>query len=203
MNKKNNKNLGFTLIEMLVVIAIVVILGTIFFVKMKSGVDKSDDIKIKAKMNEALIQGKLYYNTNGYYSNNNSFYLIVKRAPVSFNQGYIYGYYSSLGSLMKDIEDLAGDYITLDSPNTSTNYGPNIIYGTGAPYTGSKAGSYTLAVPLKTQNIISANSGTDYYCIDSSLEEGKVIDEIEQMTGDTWINGSGLNELNGVASCGN
>lgn len=204
--KKNNKNSGFTLIELIVVVALIVILGTIFFVKIKASVDKSDDVKLKAKMNEALIQGKLYFNKIGYYSDQatSGLFLITRRAPISFNGGYSVGFYSSLGSLMTDIEDMAGDYITYDSPTTSTNNGPNIIYGTGAPYTGVKAGSYVLAVPLEIQNIISDTSGyksgIDYYCIDSSLEEGKVIDEITQMTGSSTS--TTPPDYNGVASCG-
>lgn len=196
---------GFTLIELLVVVAVVGVLSGIVVSIVRTGGNKSDDLAIKSNLNEALIHAKLFYEKYGYYHSNNAI-LVVKNNDYLGYSGTIFSYGTPQ---VTDASDSIfrfmwnAQFIT----NASATPGslPDITYGTGSPYVDNGSGgvssnSYAVAAPLKTQNIISSSSGTDYFCIDSSLEEGKVIDTTAQMTGDTGV-GTGPT-YNGVASCG-
>lgn len=201
-------NKGFTLIELLVVIAVMGILSGIIFGIIRVGRSKSDDVQIKSNLNEALIHAKLYYGKYGYYSNVNQI-LLVKTSEDYFAYTDTLFHYGS-----PQITD-AGEAIYRYMWNAQFAYDSSsvlgsisniwvVTFGTGAPYSisGSNfhSGSFVVAVPLKTQNIISSSSGTDYFCIDSSAEEGKVIDTLTQITGGGSVGSAP--SYNGVASCG-
>ncbi|MDQ5971510.1 MAG: hypothetical protein QG566_456 [Patescibacteria group bacterium] len=195
---------GFTLIEILVVVAIVGIISSIVLSVIRVGGDKAADAKIKANLGEALIHAKLYYEKYGYYSNVNQV-LVVATTENYFSYSDTLFHYGS--PQINDSSEAIYKYMW----NAQFAYDPSsvlgsisntwvVTFGTGAPYDTYKTESYAVAVPLKTQNIISGSSGTDYFCIDSSLEEGKVIDTLTQMTGDGGVGSSP--DFNGVASCG-
>ncbi len=212
---KNKKGLalrasnGFTLIEMLIVVAVVGVLASIIFSIVRVGTDKSADAKIKANLGEALLHAKLYYDKHGYYSNTNQI-LVVTTTENYFAYSdtlFHYGSPQILDAGEAIYRFMWNSQVAYDSTSVLGSISNTwvVTYGTGMPYTsngsgGYHTGSYAVAVPLKTQNLISSNSGTDYFCIDATLEEGKVIDTLTQMTGDTGV-GTGP-DYNGVASCG-
>lgn len=62
------KNKGFTLLEILVVIAIVGVLASIVLVLLGNAKNKSLDNKVKAVLNQARTQASIFYTTGGTYS---------------------------------------------------------------------------------------------------------------------------------------
>ncbi len=67
MNK--NKNKGFTLVELLIVIAIIGILSAVIISSLSSARQKSKEKTAIAQMNQARSQAEIYYNRNGNYQN--------------------------------------------------------------------------------------------------------------------------------------
>lgn len=72
MFKKISSNKGFTLIEMLVVIAIIGILSGIFLVGFQSYRSSAKDAKLISDTHRAQTDLELYYNQNGSYMGFNS-----------------------------------------------------------------------------------------------------------------------------------
>lgn len=189
------KNRAFTLIEVLVVVAIIGILSLIVFSVIKISMDRSADAKIKANLNEALIQAKLFVDNNGYASKVNS-----GCSPSYTDTSYCacFGSGSTADNVLANIYNYTWNAHLASDSSFATNGGISNTYvatcGTNAPYDANgNRGSWVVSVPLKTKNIISSSSGTDYYCVDYKLEVGKVIDTITEMTGETYGE---------VASCG-
>jgi prepilin-type N-terminal cleavage/methylation domain-containing protein len=67
MNK--NKNKGFTLVELLIVIAIIGILSAVIISALGSARQKSKEKAAIAQMNQARSQAEIYYNQRGSYEN--------------------------------------------------------------------------------------------------------------------------------------
>lgn len=67
MNMINSKEKGFTVLELLVVVAIIGILASIVMVSVGNSQNKAKDNAIKLQLNHALKVAELYYSNNGRY----------------------------------------------------------------------------------------------------------------------------------------
>ncbi len=65
---KNNKNRGFALIELLVVMSIITFLSSVILVSLQSARNKAKVASIKTMATQLRNQAELYYNENGNYS---------------------------------------------------------------------------------------------------------------------------------------
>jgi prepilin-type N-terminal cleavage/methylation domain-containing protein len=68
MKEKNKK--GFTLIEMLIVIAIIGILAVMILFSVTNSLKKSRDNKRVTDINQVILNANLYYDKNGSYPSN-------------------------------------------------------------------------------------------------------------------------------------
>ena len=64
-----NKNKGFTIIELLIVITIIALLAAVISIVFKSAKDRGTDTSVLNGLNQVRIQADLYYNFNGSYLN--------------------------------------------------------------------------------------------------------------------------------------
>ena len=185
LNKYQNNRSGFTLVELLVVIAIIGMIALITFVSSRAVLDKKTDTVIKSKLGEALIQSKLFLDDRGNYnSQTGATTLPLTTSAQACRQSdtlfevrtdSVHGSQYSLYQLIRDAEEAS---------DPSTNWVATCgVGGNGIAMNGGYGTSWAVAIPLHTNNIISSNSGVDYYCVDSSLDEGVVIDTLGQMTG--------------------
>ncbi len=67
MNKEANKK-GFTIIELLVVVAIIAVLTGIVLVNVTSYINKGKDAAIKGNLATLLTNGAVYFDSNGNYT---------------------------------------------------------------------------------------------------------------------------------------
>ena len=98
-----NSNKGFTLIELVIVIAIIAVLGTAVFLNIKPGdilansrnsTRKSDAQNLATAINKALVSGDITFDpTNGFKSSNDSgvSYVVTGGGYVSFKQAVLNG----------------------------------------------------------------------------------------------------------------
>jgi len=63
---KNSK--GFTIIELLVVVAIIAVLAAIVLVNVTSYINKGKDAAIQGNMSSMLVNGAVYFDNNGNYT---------------------------------------------------------------------------------------------------------------------------------------
>ncbi len=63
------KSKGFTIIELLVVVAIIAVLAAIVLVNVTGNINKGKNAAIKGNLSTVLTNSAVYYNTNGNYSN--------------------------------------------------------------------------------------------------------------------------------------
>ncbi len=65
---KNIKSKGFTIIELLVVVAIIAVLASIVLVNVTSYISKGKDAAAQGNLATLLTNGAVYYDTNGNYN---------------------------------------------------------------------------------------------------------------------------------------
>ena len=66
-SKKFKSGAGFTIIELLVVVAIIAVLAAIVLVNVTGYINKGKDASIKGNLSTTLVQSAVYYDTNGNY----------------------------------------------------------------------------------------------------------------------------------------
>jgi prepilin-type N-terminal cleavage/methylation domain-containing protein len=148
---------GFTLIELLVVIAIIGILASIIMVSLNSARSKGGDAAVRSNIANIRGQAALYYD------NNNTF-----GASVACG-------YTSSGSTVGSCSGLFGTGSTTAAAGLKAAAAASGTTAYG--FTNSAGDAWAIGAVLKTTNIVSSNSGVDYYCADS-LGTGGVEDTI-------------------------
>ncbi|MSU54430.1 MAG: type II secretion system protein [Candidatus Staskawiczbacteria bacterium] len=80
---------GFTIIELLVVVAIIAVLTGIVLVNVTPYINKGKDAAIKANLNTILINGAVYYDDNSNYNDfeTSNGYTVPAAAAVTANGG--------------------------------------------------------------------------------------------------------------------
>jgi prepilin-type N-terminal cleavage/methylation domain-containing protein len=140
--KKNFKG-GFTLIELLVVIAIIGILASVVLASLNTARAKGADANIKANLANARAQAELFYDSSA----TSSYAGVCASGALTIN------------ALVDAASKTAGTTLntTLTTAQSTTT---SVCHENGTAWAAS--------VPLKQQNLISASSAVDYYCVDSS-----------------------------------
>lgn len=71
-----NKTKGFTIIELLVVVAIIAVLAAIVLVNVTGYINSSKNAAIRGNLSTVLTNGSVYYDTNGSYTSfcSNAYY---------------------------------------------------------------------------------------------------------------------------------
>lgn len=64
MNQHNSKKAGFTILELLIVIAIIGILSAIVLISLNDARNKGADAGVKSNLSSARSQAEVFYNTN-------------------------------------------------------------------------------------------------------------------------------------------
>jgi prepilin-type N-terminal cleavage/methylation domain-containing protein len=141
---KKNIQAGFTLIELLVVIAIIGILASIVISSLTTARQKGADANIKSNLSNARAQGQVYYEEN------NSAYYIDAINNVCTSDTGVYKMFAGAATTASAEPIING---TQDVDTAHCN-----AYTDG----------WMIQVPLKQQNQVSATSGVDYYCVDST-----------------------------------
>lgn len=157
------QNKGFTLIELLVVIAIIGILASVVLASLNSARTKGSDAAIRANLANIRAQAALYYDTNNTFNGSGSA-LTCSITSAGVVTGCLGVFDTSTNGSRQGITAAA-------SAAGATAFGA--VTATGD--------AWAAAVPLKTTNVFSASSGTDYYCVDSA-GAGKVVDTYPSAT---------------------
>jgi prepilin-type N-terminal cleavage/methylation domain-containing protein len=84
-----NKSKGFTIIELLVVVAIIAVLAAIVLVNVTGYINQGKNAAIKGNMASMLTNGAVYFDNNGNYGgfNTNAVYTAPAAAAASANGG--------------------------------------------------------------------------------------------------------------------
>jgi prepilin-type N-terminal cleavage/methylation domain-containing protein len=140
--KKANKNLsaGFTLLELLVVVAIIGLLSAVVLESLNSARNKGSDAAVKANLRNALDQGEIFYVTN----------TVAPNSYTSVCTNGIVGGANGIGSfVLIAAKDSGLASYTLDGTGTTTTATCN-----------DSANAWAAEVPLKYM--------TGLWCVDST-----------------------------------
>ncbi|MBP6912375.1 MAG: prepilin-type N-terminal cleavage/methylation domain-containing protein [Candidatus Pacebacteria bacterium] len=148
LNGKLKINKGFTLIELLVVIAIIGILAAIVLASLNSARSKGGDSAVRSNIANIRGQAALYYDTNITYGNNVACGFTSGGTAVGVCTG-LFG---------------AGSTTAQAGLRAAATASGSTAYG----FTNATGDAWAIGAILKTTNIISSNSGVDYYCVDST-----------------------------------
>ena len=82
MVKKINQK-GFTIIELLVVVAIIAVLAAIVLVNVTAYINQGKNAAIKGNLATVLTNGAVFYDTNGNYNTSGiRYYTVAKATPT-------------------------------------------------------------------------------------------------------------------------
>jgi prepilin-type N-terminal cleavage/methylation domain-containing protein len=153
-NKYMKKQKGFTIIELIVVIAIIAVLAGVVLVNVTQYITKGRDAAAKGNLATMLTNGVVYYDTKGNYNN------FCKAAATSkaFAAGTLYA--STDGDSM-----LIGPVNALTTSTPATGYAVTFYCSDGSAAascdgTGNAIKNWCAYITLKV--------GTNTYCVDSN-----------------------------------
>ena len=138
---------GFTLIELLVVIAIIGILSSVVLASLNSARAKGNDAAIKSNLSNIRAQAEILYDTNGCYSNTSTCTAVAVTGTACSSASTIFG----------------NANVLQQTAAAATASGNSVICNTNAGAT-----QWAASVQLRSTNVVSSTSGTDYWCVDSS-----------------------------------
>lgn len=153
--RRGHAKRGFTLIELLVVIAIIGILSSVVLASLNTARNKGADAAIKGDLAGIRASAEVLYDTLGNEYNTGT-------AVTSTSCGAI-----AVASPVTHIANDAGVQSAIDHAILSN--------GGNEATCNISSGVYAIAVPLKSTNVVSSTSGTDYWCVDS-VGTSKAID---------------------------
>lgn len=151
--KANRFSKGFTLLEILIVIFIIGLLTSVTLFAVNNARQSSAEHYIKAGISKMATQAHIEFERNPNYGTT-TFSATTSQSACS-TAGTIF----AIPAIYKAVEE------SEEASDPTTNWVATCAVGKIASDT--SASSWAVAVPLKTQNIVSATSGTDYYCADS------------------------------------
>ncbi|HEY4489729.1 MAG TPA: type II secretion system protein [Candidatus Paceibacterota bacterium] len=138
---------GFTLIELLVVIAIIGILSSIVLASLNTARAKGADAAVKSNLSNSRAQAEILYDTNGCYSNN-----------ATCNGALVTGTACNAADTIFANTNIAAQLNAAESAGGGT-----AVCNSAANRTAWAAGT-----ALKSTNVVSPTSGTDFWCVDST-----------------------------------
>ncbi|MEI8174708.1 MAG: type II secretion system protein [bacterium] len=146
---KNLKK-GFTLIELLVVVAIIGILASVVLASLNTARTKGADAAIKANLANTRAQAAIYYDS----ATNNTYGAVTLGSSCSYTAaGGATG--CTAVSLVSDTQMKAAIAAT--------------AVASGSPaylYVNAAGDAWAAGAQMKGTNLVSASSGTDYFCVD-------------------------------------
>ena len=86
-----NKQKGFSLVELLVVIAIMAILATIAVASLNSARTKSADTAVQSAMQSLKAQAEIFYDTKGWYNSDGSTAMSINCVGATPATGGVFG----------------------------------------------------------------------------------------------------------------
>jgi len=139
MSKRfNGFSRGFTLIELLVVIAIIGILSSVVLASLNTARSKGGDAAVKSNLNGTRAQAELVYDS----ASPNSY------AAVCVDPNIVKAASAAASAGGVTWTAVASNAAGMTCTNSAT--------------------TWMIAMPLKSQNVVSGSSGTDYWCVDNT-----------------------------------
>lgn len=155
VNMKKNK--GFTILELIIVICIIGFLSAVVFGALNSVRRKSSETTIKSNLGFIRSRSFLYFNRANNFGTATVSAATTSAACSTANTIFATNSFVLVNNYIVEAENAS---------DPSSNWVATCAVGKLS--TDANATSWAVAVPLKTQNIVSSNSGTDYWCVDSS-----------------------------------
>lgn len=152
---------GFTMLEVLVVVFIITILVSVVMASVNSVRTKSDETTIKSNLAFIRSGAIKYFNRYNHYGT-----ATVASATTSVAC-------STASTILDTTAAVSVNSYIVEAENASDSSSTWVATcAIGKLSTETNATSYAVAVPLKTQNVVSGTSGTDYWCVDSAGNAG-------------------------------
>ena len=117
----NKKSKGFTIIELLVVVAIIAVLAAIVLVNVTGYINQGKNAAIKGNLSTILTNGAVYYDTNGNYTNFcTNAYVTAPAAAISSSGGTAVSFcatsaWCACSTLKTTTAEVAGSTFCVDS----------------------------------------------------------------------------------------
>lgn len=147
-NRKLYKK-GFTLLELLVVVAIIGLLTTVVLVELNSARNKGGDAGVKSNLRNAIAQGEIFFNTN----------TVVPNSYTNVCTNGVVGGAMGIGSFVLTAAKANG--YTYSDTNGVGNRNPSAGGSTSTATCNDSANAWAAEVPLKSAG------ANQMWCVDS------------------------------------